>query len=135
MKKVIFMVSAVGMMGLLSACQSTGTKAAATPEWVGIYAGTIPCADCEGIETQLTLNADSTYALSSLYIDHDSVPQVEEGKFAWCDNGNIAFLRDGKPDLVKQFKVEKDAILWLDDEGNTITGELAANYVLARVQQ
>ncbi len=33
-------------------------------DWAGIYQGTLPCADCGGIETELTLNADGTYALT-----------------------------------------------------------------------
>jgi uncharacterized lipoprotein NlpE involved in copper resistance len=34
---------------------------------VGTYEGTLPAADCPGIKTVLTLNADSTYQYSADY--------------------------------------------------------------------
>jgi uncharacterized lipoprotein NlpE involved in copper resistance len=129
------MVSAAGIMCLLNACQSAGTKASATPEWVGIYAGIIPCADCPGIETQLTLNADTTFALSREYLDRDSAPQVEEGKFTWSADGNVVIAPEGETRYTLQLKVAKNSLTQLDIEGKIITGELAASYVLARVAQ
>ena len=35
----------------------------------GTYEGTLPAADCPGIKTVLTINADSTYQLKQDYID------------------------------------------------------------------
>lgn len=35
----------------------------------GIYEGTLPAADCPGIKTVLTINADCTYELKQDYID------------------------------------------------------------------
>ena len=32
-------------------------------DWVGIYEGVLPCADCPGIKTRLTLNYDGSYRL------------------------------------------------------------------------
>lgn len=34
--------------------------------YLGIYKETLPCADCEGIQTVLTLNADDCYTLESV---------------------------------------------------------------------
>jgi hypothetical protein len=31
-------------------------------DWPGTYTGVLPCADCEGIETTITLSVDLTYA-------------------------------------------------------------------------
>ena len=41
-------------------------------DYEGTYKGVFPAADCPGIETTLTLNADKTFALHSVYIDRDS---------------------------------------------------------------
>ena len=30
-------------------------------DWAGVYQGTLPCADCEGIETMIELKDDHTY--------------------------------------------------------------------------
>lgn len=35
-------------------------------EWVGTYEGTLPCADCRGMETKLILNQDKTYVLNTV---------------------------------------------------------------------
>ena len=39
-----------------------------TSNLFGIYEGTLPAADCEGIKTMLVINADKTYTLKSEYI-------------------------------------------------------------------
>ena len=48
----------------------------------GTYEGTLPAADCPGIKTVLTINADSTYQLQQDYIDrkdgHDEASGVAE---------------------------------------------------------
>ena len=41
-------------------------------DYLGVYKGTLPAADCPGIETTLTLAPDGSYALHLKYIDRDS---------------------------------------------------------------
>ena len=36
-------------------------------DWGGVYEGVFPCADCEGINTRLTLKYDRTYILEESY--------------------------------------------------------------------
>jgi heat shock protein HslJ len=61
-------------------------------DWAGVYEGVLPCADCPGIQTRLTLNRDESYELSSLYIDRDTTPRVARGRFSWQPNGNAIML-------------------------------------------
>ena len=35
--------------------------------FAGTFTGTLPCADCPGIDTRITLNADGSYALHEVY--------------------------------------------------------------------
>ncbi|MFX6794395.1 copper resistance protein NlpE N-terminal domain-containing protein, partial [Acinetobacter baumannii] len=37
-------------------------------DWDGKYKGTLPCADCEGIKTELELKDDKTYELTETYL-------------------------------------------------------------------
>ena len=37
-------------------------------DWVGSYSGMLPCEDCEGIQTTLTLNSDLTFIYTSQQI-------------------------------------------------------------------
>ncbi len=61
-------------------------------DWAGVYEGVLPCADCPGIQTRLTLNRDESYELSSLYLDRDKTPRVVRGRFSWQPNGNAVTL-------------------------------------------
>jgi len=61
-------------------------------DWAGVYEGVLPCADCPGIQTRLTLNRDESYELSTLYIDRDSAPRVVQGRFSWQPSGNAITL-------------------------------------------
>lgn len=61
-------------------------------DWAGTYEGVLPCADCPGIETRLTLNRDESYELGSLYRGRDSAPRVVRGRFSWQPGGNAIRL-------------------------------------------
>ncbi|MCU0334040.1 MAG: copper resistance protein NlpE N-terminal domain-containing protein [Chitinophagaceae bacterium] len=102
-------------------------------DWNGVYKGTLPCADCQGIETTLTLNADKTYGLLSTYIGKgDGKPVESKGSFEWI-NGNVVKLNDprGAPQLVM---ISENKVLMLDRSGQKVTGQLADKYILVKVQ-
>jgi len=61
-------------------------------DWAGVYEGVLPCADCPGIQTRLTLSRDETYELSTLYLDRDKVPRIVRGRFSWQPSGNAITL-------------------------------------------
>ncbi len=46
-----------------------------------VYEGRLPCADCEGIDTILTLYNDETYTMSSTYLGREVEPYIENGKW------------------------------------------------------
>lgn len=101
-------------------------------DWQGTYSGMLPCADCQGIETELTLNDDNTYMLVSTYMGVEPVvSDTLTGKFHW--HGNNVHL-EGIPENERSstFKVEENRVKHLDLEGNEIIGDLASYYVLAK---
>jgi heat shock protein HslJ len=61
-------------------------------DWAGTYEGVLPCADCPGIQTRLTLNRDESYELGSLYLDRDNAARVVRGRFSWQPSGNAITL-------------------------------------------
>ena len=81
-------------------------------DWAGVYEGVLPCADCPGIQTRLTLNRDESYELSSLYVDRDKTPRVVRGRFSWQPNGNAITL-DGQA-RGQQFAVGEGRIALLE---------------------
>ena len=100
-------------------------------DWNGIYKGTIPCADCEGIQTELTLMEDGAFERRTTYLGKDGGTRSEKGNFTWNDAGSVVTLtfEDGE---TQQYQVGENMLFHLDREGNRITGDLADNYTLMK---
>lgn len=101
-------------------------------DWPGIYKGITPCADCEGIETRISLNKELTFVIQTKYLGKGDGQVFEErGNFTWDKTGGIISLAGlkGKP---SQYKVGENKLTQLDMEGKTITGQLADKYVLTK---
>ena len=61
--------------------------------WVGDYKGLLPCADCEGIETELELKANNTYELSEEYLGKQGNEFKAKGTFSFdADQSNVITL-------------------------------------------
>lgn len=122
----------------LMACQPTATDtdhgqaadstAVAAPAfaWAGSWSDTLPCADCPGILTRLDLRADSTYVLRSLYLERDSIPQGQIGK--WTVKDHILVLATA--DVPMRWGVKGDALEMLDQDGKP--PESALSYTILR---
>ncbi len=102
-------------------------------DWNGTYQGLLPCASCEGIATELVLNDDGTYRLTEDYQGgKEALKETVTGKFTWLPGGSVVQL-DAAADQ-RQYFVGEGQIKHLDADGKEITGELANNYVLKKVQ-
>jgi uncharacterized lipoprotein NlpE involved in copper resistance len=100
-------------------------------DWNGTYKGITPCADCEGIETEVTLNKDMTYLIKTKYKGKGDKVFEETGDFKWDKTGSIVIL-EGLKDRSSQFFVGENTLTQLDMDGKRITGNLAENYVLKK---
>lgn len=99
-------------------------------DWAGTYKGVLPCADCEGIETEVVLNDDGTFKHTTIYLGKDGEPEVIEGSFIWKEDGATVVLPNGEQQT--HYWVSENYILQLDPEGNKIEGEMAEKYVLQK---
>ncbi|MCA0934415.1 copper resistance protein NlpE N-terminal domain-containing protein [Vibrio alginolyticus] len=97
-------------------------------DWSGTYLGTIPCADCPGIDISITLNQDGTYKLEQTYQDRDTAPLTSEGQFIWNESKDTITLTNEQ--VPNQYFVGEDVLMKLDMHGEIVTGELSANYNL-----
>jgi uncharacterized lipoprotein NlpE involved in copper resistance len=86
-------------------------------DWPGTYAGVMPCADCPGIETRLTLQLDGRYELSTRYQDRQVAAQTVQGKFSWDAAGNIITL--DAAGAGQQFRVGENRLLQLNRDGSS----------------
>ena len=96
-------------------------------DYKGEYKGILPCADCEGIETTLTLK-DKDYVLKTKYIGKGDQEFEQKGTYTW-KNGSTIML-DGMTGGPSQYFVGENFVKQLDMQGNEITGTLADNYIL-----
>ncbi|ENX12615.1 hypothetical protein F895_02992 [Acinetobacter sp. CIP 64.2] len=104
-------------------------------DWNGTYKGVLPCADCEGIETQLQLNLDKTYTLKETYLGKGDGKAFEnKGKFTF-DSKNTSVIELDKAGDGRKYFVAEGYLKALDTEGKEITGELAEKYELQKQDQ
>lgn len=100
-------------------------------DWAGTYKGTLPCADCSGIETTITIDKDGNYTRTMKYLGKgDGTEYKETGKFKWNDNGSVITLEGTEGSNL--YQVGENRLFHLDREGNRVTGDLAENYVLVK---
>ena len=102
-------------------------------DWDGTYKGLLPCADCEGIKTELKLNADHTFELEEEYKGGKGNEKKFEskGKFTFDSTGSIITL-DKNADERKFFVGENFLEARNRETGTKIEGPIAEHYKLAK---
>lgn len=98
----------------------------------GTYEGTFPAADCPGIKTVLTINADSTYRLSQDYIDRKDGHDEASGVFQVLDNNILMLVRPSSGDHSFYKVKDGNSIVLTDSIGNEPEGETAKFYILKK---
>lgn len=101
-------------------------------DWQGTYKGTLPCADCEGIEVSIEIDGDHQVNVEQVYTGRSTKRFTQKGKFEWNKEGSkiTCFLPDSKDSM--KFLVGENQLIQLDKEGNQISGVLANYYVLKK---
>lgn len=101
-------------------------NAANSLDYFGTYTGVLPCADCEGIETIIVINSDSTYHHSARYLGKDDGPFVTEGTWE-IDRSTLKLDK-----IDNAFFVGENHLVQLDLDGKRVEGDLAEYYVLKK---
>lgn len=131
------------LIGLLLACNSSSNGIAATdsaykttvPRIAVIdaeeYTGSLPCADCDGIDISLQLNKNETYTMISVYkgSDVDSSNKSFKDNGTWSMHGDDTLYLTNASQSTKYIKTGAD-LIQLDGSGNKITGPLAGKFIL-----
>ncbi len=99
-------------------------------DWSGTYEGELPCADCEGIKTVLTINQDKTYAIKETYLGKQTTPIASKGTFEWDEKGQKITFSDAKR---PPYFVGENTLTQMDEEGNKIIGDMQSLYILNKV--
>ncbi|MGQ9643632.1 MAG: copper resistance protein NlpE N-terminal domain-containing protein, partial [Ignavibacterium sp.] len=105
-------------------------------DWDGTYFGVLPCANCEGVETTITLSKDLTYSLKSKYVGKSEEVFEKSGSFTWNEaNTTITLGGFNEGEGPSKYFVGENRLTQLDMEGNKISGALAEKYVLTKTQK
>lgn len=140
MHRAVRMMLGLAFAVVLAGCAASGAggarpdSSATSLDWAGTYVGILPCADCEGIETRLTLSADLTYRISTRYLGRRLEPYVAAGRFSWDEEGRtirLAYYRGGPG----RYLVGENQVFHLDEDGQRIGGELAERYRLVKEEE
>lgn len=102
-----------------------GHNAQNSLDWSGTYQATLPCADCTGIKTTITLDKSGTFKYAADYLD-TQLKVSDAGDIMWHHNGAVVHLK-GK-DMDMMLRVVENGLVGLDPEGNEIDGPLKEHY-------
>lgn len=138
---------AMATVSLLAACGGTGdadkgtgsksdsvvtvpavptiTVAAVAP---ASYSGTLPCADCSGIGTTLSILPDTTYRLSEVYEGKSGTPVYSTGR--WKHDGGSLEL-SGLSRTLRFAVAGEDTLRLLGQAGKPVSGAAPATLVRA----
>ena len=96
----------------------------------GTFEGTLPCADCSGIKTELVISEDGKFKLTETYMAKKEKQFVSEGEIVRGEGGRFSLTdKDG---TVRQYELTDNTIAVLDAEGKKAEGELADKYILTK---
>jgi copper homeostasis protein (lipoprotein) len=95
------------------------------------FTGTLPCADCPGIDYHVDFFDDETFHLRRAYRDRANTFD-DIGRWAWSSDREVLILRGGREAPLRFESVGEAGIRLLDQEGRTIESEL--NYTLTRAE-
>ena len=98
----------------------------------GTYEGTLPAADCPGIKTVLTINADSTYELKQDYIDRKDGHAEASGVLQVLDGKVLMLVRPSSGEHTFNKVKDSKSVVMTDSLGNEAEGEMAKLYVLTK---
>lgn len=96
--------------------------------WSGTYEGVLPCADCEGIKTEITLNKDSSFLKKMIYLGKDSTVFEQKGIIKWGTDGKIVTLDDSI-----RYSIGTNNLSQLSADGSKVLGALSEKYILKKI--
>jgi len=99
----------------------------------GVFYGFLPCKDCNGIKTTLSLKQHDNYLLVTQPARESSREYYEKGKYSWNEENHTVILTPRNGSGIRQYHIENEATLvQLSSGGARMTGDEADRYILRR---
>lgn len=107
-----------------------GDTSRTSVDWMGAYTGVIPCADCEGIRTDIILSEEGFYRWKQEYLGKSSQIFDVHGTFTWDETGGNVLLK-GVFGEDKWLRVGENKVDILDKNKHLIISH-TGNYTLQK---
>jgi hypothetical protein len=102
-------------------------------EFHGVFYGFLPCSDCNGVKTTLSLKQKNNYLLVTQPARESSREYYEKGKYNWNDENHTVVLTPFKGSTTRHYHIENgETLIQLNSDGTRITGDQADDYILRR---
>ncbi len=102
-------------------------------EFHGVFYGYLPCNDCNGIKTTLSLKQNNNYLLVTQPARDSSREFYEKGKYSWDDEKRTVVLTPRNEPNTRQYHIENDGtLIQLNSDGAKMPSELEERYTLRR---
>jgi hypothetical protein len=99
----------------------------------GVFYGFIPCNDCNGIKTTLSLKQNNNYLLVTQPAKDSSREFYEKGKYSWDEEKHILVLTPRKESNPHQYLIKDEGtLIQLNSDGSEMSKELEDSYTLRR---
>lgn len=112
---------------------SQATIKAIPPNVLGIYSGTFPCDECDGIEFTIILSANKNYSVEKYHLGSKTNYTKQIGIFNWDVNANIIkILPSDKTKEAYTFKLAQNKLILTDPYGTPYQHEIANTFELLK---
>lgn len=109
---------------------STSDNSFNSLDWEGAYTGILPCEDCDGKQTTITLNKDLSFAVEQKHITKSAKLFPQQGTFEWNKEGNKITLK-GIENAPSKYLVGENGLIPLDANGNRVNDNIILNKQVA----
>jgi uncharacterized lipoprotein NlpE involved in copper resistance len=99
----------------------------------GVFYGFLPCKNCNGIKTTLSLKQNNLYLLVTQPAKESSKEFYEKGKYTWNDENHTVVLTPRTDAPASQYQIQDEGtLILLNSDGTPMTGGRADSYTLRR---
>lgn len=106
----------------------------ASQEFRGVFYGYLPCDDCNGIKTTLSLKQKNNYLIVTQPARESSREYYEKGKYSWDEENKVVTLTPRKGGTeVRKYRIDNDStLIQLNGDGSAISDGDDSRYTLKR---
>jgi hypothetical protein len=102
-------------------------------EFHGVFYGFLPCQDCNGIKTTLSLKQNNNYLLVTQPARESSREFYEKGKYTWDDETHTVSLLPRNDAPARKYYIENEgSLIQLNSDGSRVPSNQANDYTLRR---